>query len=236
MKKFISALFLTFTYSIVANASFSNLNFENGRVQSHDPAFGFLDWEIAVPGWNHSDGDDTSKVYYGLTHVGVSQWFLLNDINLIDENGISQVPSIHQGNYSLSFASGNADSLEPDSPFVNASISQTGMVPTDAKYIQLLAEAPFAYSTEAEATEVPFEVSIGNEVIPMLSVGEGLFRGDISNFSGLTTELKITNISLRDHYPIAIDNITFTAVPLPASIVFLISGLLGLPLVNKRSG
>lgn len=231
MQKFIFVLLLTLTYSVNANASFTNLDFESGRIQSNNQDFGFLDWEIAVPGWSHSNGDDTSSVFYGTVHVGGTQWFHLNDTNLIDENVFNQVPSIHQGNFSLSFFSGSESGLDPDSPWVNAYISQTGTIPENAKYIQLLAEAPFQLD---EPSEVPLEVSVGDEIISMISLGQGLYRGDISGFSGLTAELKITNSSLREQYPIAIDNISFAPVPLPASAVFLISGLFGLPLIKKR--
>ncbi len=231
MKKFIFALLLTLTYSVNANASFTNLDFESGRIQSNNHGFGFLDWEIAVPGWSHSNGNDTGSVFHGTLHVGGTQWFHLNDTNLIDENVFNEIPSIHQGTFSLSFFSGFESDLVPDSPWVNAYISQTGTIPVNTKYIQLLAEAPFEFDGPSE---VPLEVSVGDEIIPMTSLGQGLYRGDISGFSGLTAELKITNTSLRERHPIAIDNITFAPVPLPASAVFLISGLFGLPLIKKR--
>lgn len=41
---------------------FVNLDFESGRDVSHEPMPNFLDWNVAVPGWSHGNGNDASRV------------------------------------------------------------------------------------------------------------------------------------------------------------------------------
>lgn len=230
MNKIIATLFTTLFYLSVANASFINLDFESGHVQAIDDYYGILDWNVAVPGWNQSQGE--AGLYYGgFSHVGVIQLFHFNEIDDEDEYYDSyQEPSIHRGNYSLSFTSGFESSNSEDAPWIDAFISQVGKLPADAKYIQLLAEGVLPFEG-AETKEVMFEVSLGGEIISMNSLGNGLYRGDVSDFSGSTVELKITNTWV---YELAIDNIAFSPVPLPASMYFFISSLLGLSVLRKN--
>src|SRR3954452_7314851 len=63
----------------ISAQSFVNLNFEAAQVVSHDPVFGFLDWNLAAPGWSHSSGSDTTIVYYGQEHLGGTQYYMLYD-------------------------------------------------------------------------------------------------------------------------------------------------------------
>jgi hypothetical protein len=197
-------------FALNVNA-FANLDFESAQPPAHDPeSIQLLDWSIAAPGWGHSNGDDTSAVYYGVPHVGVSQWFLLTDIS----------PFVLAGHYSLSFKSGYASSMG-EGGWINAYIAQTGIIPQDAENIQLLATGPV-------------NVTIGGNSIALTALGNNMYVGNISAYAGLNEELRIINASaIGDSTSITIDNIQFSPVPLPAGLGLFSSSLAGLLIFRK---
>ena len=69
----------TLLSSLVPVCGFTNLDFEDATVVSNDPVFGFLDWNLAAPGWEHSSGSATEIIYYGNIHLGTDQVFFLRD-------------------------------------------------------------------------------------------------------------------------------------------------------------
>lgn len=207
---FISVLFPLLSLNAEA---FTNLDFEDGQVPNPDPGtIQILDWSIAAPGWSHSTGDDTSGVYYGAPHAGLSQWFLLGGANSW---------SSLAGNYSLVFKSGYADSMG-EGDWVNAYIAQTGVIPENASSIQLLATGSF-------------EVTIGGASITLSALGNNAYIGDISAYAGLNEELRISNaVAVGQFNPATIDNIEFLSTPLPAGWGLFSSSLGGLLLLRKR--
>ncbi len=181
---------------------FTNLNFEKAIVQVPDPTYGFLDWSLAVPGWSHSSGADTSSVYYGSEHVGLSQYYLL-----MDATSPVYAPGTQlAGAYSLAFSSGYQNG-NVGQPWVNAFISQTGTVPSGSSSVQMLASGPF-------------EVFVGGVNIAMYSLGANKYGGDVSAFSGSVAELRIVNTAPTGyvHTPTIVDNIVFSSEMLPERI------------------
>ncbi len=215
-----ACLFLICSVGICAGQSFTNLGFEQAVVQSHDPMFGFLDWNLAVPGWSHTDGADTDSVYYGYSHVGVTQWFML-----VDANNSTYRPL--NGRYSIAFQSGYSD--PGGGAWVNASIYQTALIPAAARSVRFMATGNFGVAVDGIAPRV-------------VSVGANTYAADISRFSGSVHRLSFTNLSQLDPYwmnePVLVDGISFSPiaiVPEPSGLLALGGGVVGLlGLVRRR--
>jgi hypothetical protein len=201
-----------------------NLTFELANVQMNDPTYGMLDWDLAVPFWNHSTGGDTHYVFYGREHLGLSQYYLL-----MSSTSPVYAPNTQlAGNYSLAFASGYASGTGAGE-WINAFISQTLPISSTARSIQLLATGPF-------------KVFVGGAEIPMISLGGDSFAGDITSFAGTTSELKIMNTTPEGfnnvHKPTVVDNIVFstTVVPEPSALALISLGSLMLFTIVRKFG
>ena len=198
--------------SLCANGQgFVNFNFEQATVVPTVPTYGFLDWNLAVPGWSHSTGADTSIVYYGSEHLGLTQYYLL-----MDSTSPVYAPGTQlAGNYSLAFASGRANSADLNAPWVNAYISQTRTIPVGSLSLRMLATGPF-------------EVRVGGVGVIMHSLGGNTYGGDISAFAGGSYEIKIINTASTIHTPTVVDNVLFSsvAVPEPSGVALSIIGTL----------
>ncbi|MDB4353843.1 PEP-CTERM sorting domain-containing protein [Akkermansiaceae bacterium] len=192
-------------------ALFSNLDFESATVVPNDPS-GSLDWNLAVPDWSHSTGDDTARVYHEFPHVGTTQFFLLAD----SATSVSPLA----GQYSLVLRSGHQFGNDLSSPWVNAYISQEGSIPVYANSLQMLAIGSF-------------QVMVDGVNIPMISLGGDLYEGDISQYSGAMAEIKIINSANDFDQSLIVDNITFIIVPEPSSLgLVLMSAIL---VIRRRS-
>jgi hypothetical protein len=99
-------------------------------------------------------------------------------------DSVSRPENFLAGRYSMSFVSGfnQANPSLPSTVWVNAYVSQTGLVPANTRSINLLATGPI-------------ELYAGGNRVPLVSMGGNLFAGDISSFTGATTELKFLNSS-----------------------------------------
>jgi hypothetical protein len=196
--------------------SFTNLNFESATVVSNNPTFGFLDWALAVPGWSPNGGAATNALYYGLTHLAVTPWYLL-------VGATSRPEDLLQGNYAMSFASGYANPIGTGA-LISSYISQIGQVPANTQSIRFQAKGPVA-------------VSLGGVNIPLASLGGNEFGANISSFAGNITELKLLNASTTFQDPVVFDNIRFSnvaVVPEPAAAWLMGAGLLALMLRGRR--
>jgi hypothetical protein len=186
---------------------FVNSGFEEATV---DTSSLFQDWNLAAPGWSHSAGSDTSIVYWGSEHLGISQYYLL-----MDATSPTYAPGTQlAGNYSLAFSSGHLSAFDFSSPWVNAYLSQTLTVPAGTLSLRMLATGPF-------------EVRVGGVVVPMLSLGGNSYGGDISAFTGSLVEVKIINTASTIHTPTVLDNVVFSpiAIPEPSSMALGIAGV-----------
>jgi hypothetical protein len=196
---------------------FVNANFESASTQPSSVGYPLLEWGTAAPGWSHSSGMDTSYVYYGHPHAGASQYYLL-----MDSTSPIYAPGTQlAGNYSLAFMSGRANAFDFNSPWVNAYISQTRTVPTTSLSLRMLAVGPF-------------EVRIGEVVVPMYSLGGNSYGGDISGFAGLLAEVKIINTAPPfGGAPTVVDNVFFSPVAIPEPSSFAL-GLTAAALLRFR--
>lgn len=189
---------------------FVNLDFESATVQVNDLIYGFLDWRLAVPGWSHSDGQDTQVVYYRETHLGITQCFLLVD-------SLSPVwsPGAMEGEYSLFLMSGAYSYY--GGGWANAFITQTGLIPADTRSVRLLATGIF-------------RLYLNNNEIPMVNLGGNAYGGDVSAYAGALAELKILNaarpIPTEVSVPVVADAIQFStiAIPEPSALALLVAG------------
>ncbi|MGI9242505.1 MAG: PEP-CTERM sorting domain-containing protein [Verrucomicrobiales bacterium] len=198
---------------------FTNLNFEDATLEINDPTFGFLDWDLAAPGWEHSSGSSTGIIYYENIHLGADQAFLLRDRTspMDRQRALS-------GNYSLSFV-GGFDANDPADPYIDAFIAQTGDVPGDARSVQMLARGPF-------------DVFLAGTQIPMMDLGGGLYGGNIAGFAGGNSELRIVNTTGEDGNEFTIvDDIVFSpmSVPEPNAPILLLLGGLVATCVRRRA-
>lgn len=208
-------LLLLFTGHILRTSgqgAFVNLDFEKATVVPNNPDFGWLDWNLAAPGWGHSTGPDLDTIFYSSPHTGGTGFYMLLDSTrpawfLYPINPLA-------GRYSLAFSNGSA-SNSGDAPWQLNYITQTGAIASDIQSIQLLAWGSFA-------------VFVGGTEIPMMRVGDA-FVGDISAFAGTTTDLKIVNTTKRFMNPVIVDNISFSplpAVPEPSTVSMALVGCL----------
>jgi hypothetical protein len=192
---------------------FSNLDFESASVPSNLTCCN-VDWTVGAPGWTHSDGAGTEFLYYPHAHLGLAQWFVLADAMLVP--GVQPLA----GRYSVAFSSGRFVDFS-SSPFIHAYLSQTGLIPSDARSINLLATGPL-------------EVYAGNTPIPLVALGSGnAYAGDISAYAGKTVEIKFLNAanlpSSIGGEVVMIDNIAFSIVPSipePAPSLLIVVGIL----------
>jgi hypothetical protein len=211
------------TAVLVATASangqtFSNLGFEAANVSANTPPFGFLPWSSALPGWSHSAGADTATVYYGLTHTGVTQWYLLTD-------STSQPQNLLAGSYSAVFASGYASSNPQPSQWVNAYLAQSADIPVGTRSLVLLARGPL-------------EVYVNGALAPLVSLGGLSYGIDLSPYAGSFAELKFLNTATALFNPVAIDSIAFSnvaLVPEPAGWAMFALGLAALGAVRRKA-
>ena len=181
----------------LGQGTFFNLNFESARVVLHDPQFGWLDWSLAAPGWAHSSGSDLEVIYYGQEHFGVTGYYMLYDsVSPVYAPGTQLA-----GLYSLGFSSGYASS-SGGAPWQQNYLSQTGAISSDVQSIRFLARGSFA-------------VFVGGTEIPMVALGSNAYAGDISAFADTTTDLRIVNTSMELHDPVILDNVVFSATPVP---------------------
>lgn len=183
------------------SGNFTNLDFESAAVQITDPNFGWLDWNLAVPGWNHGSGSGSEIVYYGQPHLGMSPWYLLIDTNEFNYALYSPLA----GNYSLAFRSGIGSS-HPKELSYSAFISQTGDILPGTRSIHLLATGPFS-------------VSLDGVYIPMLALGRNNYAGDVTDFAATTATLTIRNEGPPNPFelptPVLVDEIVFSPRPIP---------------------
>lgn len=197
--------------------SFSNLDFEAANpAAGPGPAPGLLSWAAAAPGWSHSGTGDADFVYQDLPHVGISPWYALLD----REAG----SSVLQGRYSLSFASGHASSLDPNSAWVPAYLSQTALIPQDARSLQWLGTGPL-------------QLFVNGHALTSVAAGTAnAWAADLSAYAGQIAELRFQNMALTPQVPVTLDGIAFSTVavvPEPASVWLLLVGLAGLMVLRR---
>ncbi len=206
----------TISNSIPESTGFTNLDFESGSIEGIQEPFPLLAWSFGAPGWSHFGGPDSDGLYYGgFVHVGSTPWYHLDYSQDACPNYSCSYPwgsGPLAGNFSLSFKAGGQPS--------DAYISQTGLIPADAKSLRLLFKP-----TEAGS----LAVWLDDDLIPLIALNNNAWMADISAYAGQTRELRLVNTSTNSNNGIVtVDNIQFstTPVPLPSSALLLLSGLI----------
>ena len=119
-------------------------------------------------------------------------------------------------------------------PAESVALAQAGLVPLDARSIQMKVGL-FGFDSTIDA----LAVSIGGQSIPMSwvsrPIGGPVFAGDVSAFAGMTSELRITVspiIPVNGNESITLGAISFSpmVVPEPKGLRLLLEGLLLLAL------
>ncbi len=190
---------------------FMNLDFESPRLPLPDLVARSVD---AVPDWNVDAGVlGPDRVFVnGPPLAGAAISFF---------GPLSPVPNPQQNLYSVSLYSGNAGNT-----FTGVSISQAALVPESSKSLCLEARIFGGYSVTLDGAPIyMYLVSGGTEY--------DTYYGDISNFAGMTADLKIetaAGTTLFDQPYMYIDKISFSTlvVPEPSTYTLFALGLFGL--------
>lgn len=165
---------------------FINLDFEQATLSPIPPGQYGSQVPIAkgLPGWS------------GYLGANAATQVLQNNATLgdasIDIVGPSWTDWIISGHYTAMLQPGIAPGTAGGGPYINASISQTGLVPPTAKSIQL-----------QQSGSVPFTVSIAGQYLALVPLGGGTgvsldyarYGADIIPFAGQTVTLTITALA-----------------------------------------
>jgi len=202
--------------SATAQGTFQNLDFESSLVPQTQPA-GFVTVADAFPGWNaFIYTQQLAQVGFNSPSLG-STWVSLQ--------GASSTFGFHslEGDYSALLQAGVT--ATPDGGFIrtDASISQTGLVPSTSKSIQF----------EVFIGSAPLVVSLGGQQLnwSVLSASGNVFviASDISTFAGQVAELKFdalpTPPGIGTPSNWIIDSIQFSDFAIPEPSVVAISAL-----------
>lgn len=201
-----------------AQSQFRNLDFESANLPDipSGQSGGFVLITNALPGWNGYLGvDPRFQVLHNDLTLGNA------NISILGPNW--PVQGIIEGRYTLVLQAGQ-DPNELNTSLVNASLSQVGLVPSDARSLFL------------KASGFNFSVSLGGSELALTQVGTGpnysLYGADISGMAGQSAELRLTSIttSIRPNNSPRFDSIVFSSVPVPepTTIVLLAFGGLAL--------
>ena len=188
-------LLLAWSVHPASGQAFNNLDFEAAGNQAIPAGAVWLSWSLAATGWQHAAGADTFFVYHTPPQDNLTQAY-----SLVDGSSSNWKPLA--GNFSLALSSGYYSVAQPNAAWVPAEISQQGLVPSDAHSFRLLAEGSFS-------------VYLNSTPIAMANLGGDLYGGDISSFAGQFVTLEIVSTSTQFHDPVLVDNLAFTAQPVP---------------------
>ena len=213
---------------------FVNLNFEQASIAS------------APSGYTPSDAFDPISATSALPH-----WVVSEDGTIctavwgapvaLDETSVALVSAGYspiQGNYSVEL-SAYADASSPY--FRNSSISQTGFIPIGTQSIQFLMVNPFPTSGIQANPVVTLNGTPIN--LSQISASGGVIAmvGDVSAFAGTTANLTFLcaatqggGFPANENY-FSLDNIQFSAVPVPEPSEFALAALGTLLLGFRRS-
>jgi hypothetical protein len=194
----------TLCVQLASGQTFQNMDFEAAGNQTIPASAVWLTWNLAATGWQHAAGANTLFVYHDAPPASLTQAY-----SLVDSSSSEWKPLA--GNFSLALSSGYY-SQQGNSTWVNAEISQQGLVPTDAHSFRLLAEGSFT-------------VYMNSTEIPMSNLGGNLYAGDISEFAGQVATLEIASASTQTQDPVIVDSLTFSTQTVPEPGTLTLVGL-----------
>lgn len=200
------ALVSGFAFSAFSQGTFQNLDFERARIAPTptNEYGGGVDPALAFPGWS------LSKI-----GSGYPLFVLYNNLTL-DAPAIDLIGPSFPNALGVESLQGSYSVVLQYSSFFNISpvLSQTGMVPPDAKSINLA------------FTVLPWELAFNGVNIPLIPVSGGRAIGDISSFAGMVAEMRFSGGGY-------FDDIQFSNQPIPEPSVILLSALGGLFLFRR---
>jgi hypothetical protein len=191
---------------LFAQGTFQNLDFEQATIEPTAPGqYGSLvtDPAMAFPGWTVGSG---YTLYNNLTLGSVAVVLIGPDY----PNALNKTPL--EGSYSALIQFG------PSPTMGTPSLSQTGLVPANAKSINFLVDS---FNNDARVT-------IGGVDIPLVVIGGGRMAGDVSAFAGQVEQLTFSTTSYNGHW-LYFDDVVFSTqiVPEPTTLsLFVFGGLL----------
>ncbi len=192
----------------IIGSPFENLNFE-AVVEPLPPPSIDNPWVpigVGLPGWSAYLGTvETTEVLNNLLPLANSAHVAIYQVD--------QWPGfVLGGRYSIVLQSGFLDGDQ----IVDASISQVGEIPEDARWISLRASAAGPFGVFLNESEIDLASS--------LSGSDGtLYLGDVSAYAGQSVELSIRAIdqTLDPQFPrntfLLLDDIQFSSVPEPST-------------------
>lgn len=204
-----------------AQGTFQNLNFEQARVSPTpvNGSGGDVDPALAFPGWTES------VVWRGTNTYAL---FTFYNNQAIDSPAIVLIGPAFPNRMGLASLQGSYSVALQYSSFWNAFpvLSQTGLVPADAKSVSLLVPSGSVW------WQWP-RMALGGVDINLVPVAGGRLAGDVSAFAGAIANLSFTPGSYFSYF----DDIRFSNLPVPEPGVFGLSALGALVLgwrVRKR--
>jgi hypothetical protein len=220
MRSIVMVLLLAGLQSARSQGGFQNLGFESAILVpiSGDP-YGRVQFAPAFPGWNGYAGTNQQ------TKALLNNMFLdSTGLGLQASNSLDRI----EGTYTAMIQSGYdfSGSLSQ----INGALSQTGLVPSDARSIQFKAMASGLF--QVSLNDVPLSL------VPMMSGPNYLTYGaDVSTFSGTVAKLEFMPLPWSAPSPamsvLFLDSISFSASPIPEPSVGRLS-ILGLGLLGWR--
>ena len=157
---------------VSAQGSFQNLDFEAANISPGTPAGGIIAASQGIPGWSTSN----NVVFDGVSGGG-------DFVSIIDPNLPGNISPLH-GTYSVVLFGGGPLGTP-------ASISQTGLVPANARSIEM--------DLASSLSPAPFVVTLGGQQITMVPLETlphyTVYGGDISAYAGQVENLTITELS-----------------------------------------
>jgi len=207
-KLILLALFLS-NYFLQAQGNFVNLGFESANLTPTPPggSGGFVPISQGLPGWDGYLGtNQRSSVLHNNLTIGGANISIL---------GSQWTPSsILEGGYTVALQAGGFSSS-----FVNASISQTGLVPFGSQSIFF------------KAAGINFSVSFGGQDLSLIPVvvenNYTLYGGDISQFANQSGLLTFTSLSVPTNQfnTVYLDSIQFSTSLVPEPSTFALTGI-----------
>lgn len=211
----VAALSVGFSFSLFAQGTFQNLDFESASLSPTPPGQygGPVSITAALPGWTG---------YLGTTQISSVQQnnFALGDAS-IDVVGPAPAWGVIEGSYSVDLQAG-ANPLNAPLSYETASISQTGLVPADAQSLEFKA-----------VSFGPPTVSIGEDSLTLFPLGSGpaawgsgynytLYGVSVAPFAGKVETLTITESYGGNNF---FDSFSFSPSTVPEPSTFALTGL-----------
>jgi hypothetical protein len=206
--------------------NFVDLDFDAPQLPVPTP--GIVAWSEGAPGWGHSDGDSTGDVYFNFSHLGYSQFYVLESTPF----------GAASGPYALGMRSGTFHEQEPRGDFVQAFLSQTGRLDPGVTSVSLLTSSPFfVLSLDGQAIDMrpvgldPASPTYSEDVLTYF----GEWTGDVSAFAGQVVDLRIGDLlPPEDFSALVVDEVRFLPVSEASSAGLFGLGLLTLLLAARR--